>query len=154
MKTSFRLLLSAAIGLAVSLASISSLRAADATVYQLNAQPLAQISGSPGAAAVKPTFAASLTLNQNAGMVQQLNGVSTTSATCAVTVGGAGNFGQLLIVICSADSSGTVTYTFSNAAGKFLPTATAAPTAGTSITVAFVSDGTVWHEFARSASAQ
>lgn len=147
MKTSFRLLLSAAIGLAVSLASISSLHAQ--TVYNQPANPLAQILGGPGASAATPTFAATVALPVTNNAVVQLNGVSTTSATSTLT-SGAAPFGKTLVVVCKADSSGTVTYTFGTG---FKSTGTAAPTAGTTIVVLFVGDGTNFFEVARSSSA-
>lgn len=147
MKTSFRLLLSAAIGLAVSLASVSYLRAQ--TIYNQPANPLAQILGGSGASAATPTFAATVALPIATNAVVQINGVSTTSATSTLTAGVA-PFGKILVVFCKADSSGTVTYTFGTG---FKPTGTAAPTAGTTIVVLFVSDGTNFFEMGRSSSA-
>ena len=122
---------------------------AGCTVYGLNADSLGQISATPGAPVTKPTFAAAVAIADRTGIVHELDGVNSTSATCAVTSSG-GTYGQLLIVPCKADASGTVTYTFGSG---FKSTGTAAPTAGKTIVVAFISDGTNFFEFARSASA-
>lgn len=119
------------------------------TVYRLKANPLAQISGTDGAPVVQPTYAAAIVLDPNAGIAQQLLGVAAVSAACAVTTPNVGGFGQMLILMCS--DVGGVTYTFG---AGFKPTGTVNPTTGKTITVAFMSDGTVWREFSRSASAQ
>ena len=139
-----------------ALAFVSTIKAdPSGSIYNLNAFPLQQITGSPGPGTVaQPTFAATMTIGtnqENSGLVQQILGVSTVSSTCTLNAGSGGQFGQLLITICSASASGTVTYTFGT---SFLPTATVAPTAGKSITVLWVADGTSWHEICRSASAQ
>lgn len=119
------------------------------TVYSLRVNPLAQISGTAGAEAVAPTYASAIVLDPNAGLVQLIAGVAATSATSTVTTPNVGQFGQLLIVIVT--DTGGVTVTFGTG---FKPTGTVNPTTGKAITVAFVSDGTVWREFSRSASAQ
>ena len=119
------------------------------TIYNCRVNPLAQISGSPGADAVSPTYAAAIALDPNAGLVQLIAGVAATSATSTVTTPNGGQFGQLLIVIVS--DTGGVTVTFSTG---FKATGTVNPTTGKAIVVAFVSDGTYWREFSRSASAQ
>jgi hypothetical protein len=124
---------------------------AQATIYNQPAAPLAQIAGGPGAPILHSTFAATITLNPSLGAVHQILGVNTTSATCTVNAGQTGQFGQFLITILSADASGTVTYTLGT---YFLPTATAVVTAGKSISMTWVSDGSNWHEIGRSASAQ
>lgn len=129
---------------------------AQATVYNQPANPIAQLVGGPGAQANIPTFAATMTISPIANgvlnAVTQLSGVSTTSSTCTLNAAAIGSFGQIWITICSASSSGTVTYTFGT---NFLPTATVAATASKSITVMWVSDGVLsWHEVCRSASAQ
>ena len=149
MKTFSRLLLLSA---SVALFACSSF--AQQTVYNITggaANGLQQISGGPSAGALQPTFAATIALNPNLGIVQKFAGVSTTSATCTVTTANPGQFGQMLITQCAADSTGTVTYTFST---NFLPTATVAATASKSLSVLWFSDGIAWHELARSASAQ
>lgn len=120
------------------------------SIYNLPAEPLHQISGGPGAMAYQPTYAAAVVIDPSQGITCKLNGVSGTSATCTVTTPNVGGFGQFLVTICAA-AGGTVTYTFS---GNWLPTATVAPTIGKSISVLWVSDGTVWRELSRSASAQ
>lgn len=122
---------------------------AHSTPYRLEPDGLAQISGTPGAPVLQPTFGATVQLNPSLGIHRKLLGVNTTSATCTVNTG-TGSFGQLMIVHCAADASGTVTYTFGT---NFKSTGTAAPTAGKSIIVAFVSDGANFFEFARSAAA-
>lgn len=149
MKTTFRLL--SALFCAFALATIVN---AQQTVYNITggaANGLQQIAGGPSAGALQPTFAATVALNPNLGIVHKLAGVNTTSATCTVSTANPGGFGQFLITICAADSTGTVTYTFST---NFKPTATVAPTASTAITVLWVSDTVAWHEVCRSASAQ
>lgn len=150
MKTISRLLLIAAASVAMFAASAS----AQQTVYNITggaANGLQQIAGGPSAGPLQPTFAATIALNPNLGIVHKLAGSNTTSATSTVSTPNPGAFGQVLIVICAADSTGTVTYTFST---NFLPTATVAATASKAITVCYVSDGVAWHEFCRSASAQ
>lgn len=122
---------------------------ANTTPYNLLTDGLAQLSGSPGAPTVAPTYAAVIALDPNAGIVQLIAGVAAVSATCTVNTTNDGNFGQLLIVIVT--DNGGVTVTFGT---NFKPTATVNPTTGKAITVAFVSDGGAWREFSRSASAQ
>jgi hypothetical protein len=116
------------------------------TPSRLNANKVGSLIGQFSIGPSVPTFAATVALVPDVP-VQQLNGVNTTSATCTVTAGIA--YG-LLVVICKADASGTVTYTFGTG---FKSTGTAAPTAGKTIVVAFIGDGTNYFEFARSASA-
>lgn len=150
MKTISRLIL-----LAASVALFAIVPAsAQQTVYNITggaANGLQQISGGPSAGALQPTFAATIALNPNLGIVHKLAGVNSTSATCTVSTANPGQFGQVLITQCAADSTGTVTYTFST---NFLPTATVAATAGKSLSVLWFSDGVAWHELARSALAQ
>ncbi len=76
-----------------------------------------------------------------------INGVSATSATVSLTTTYVAPAGARLIVVINA-SGGTITATFSTG---FRPSATAAPTVGASMTVEFVSNGTVWLESSRSA---
>lgn len=150
MKTISRLLFLVAASVALFIASAS----AQQTVYNITggaANGLQQISGGPSAGALQPTFSAAVALNPNLGIVHKLNGVNTTSSTCTVTTANPGQFGQLMITQCAADSTGTVTYTFST---NFLPTATVAATASKSLSVLWFSDGIAWHELSRSASAQ
>lgn len=73
-------------------------------------------------------------------------GVNATSATTSITTTFVAPAGSLLIVQVDA-VGGTVTATFSTG---FKPSATAAPTIGTTMTVNFVSNGTYWMESARS----
>lgn len=128
---------------------------ASGNIYNLYAFGLQQLTGSPGpGTVVQPTYAAAITIgtNQdNQGLVMQINANSTTSSTSTLTPGNGGQFGQMMITIISATGPGTATITF---ASPFKPTATAAPTTGTSITVMWVSDGNFWREMGRSASAQ
>lgn len=161
MKTRFpRFLLGAAFlavafVLALSLPFKRALADASGNIYNLYAFGLQQLTGSPGPGTVsQPPFAATITIGvntDNQGIVQQILGKNSVSATSTVNAGGTGTFGQMLEVICTADASGTVTYTFGT---SFLPTATVAATASKSITVIWTSDGTNWHEVCRSASAQ
>lgn len=137
----------------LSFALVSTVKAQSGqnTVYQLNPDGLAQISGTANARILQPTFSATMSVNPNLGIYHKFLGVNTTSATSTVSAAGPGQFGQMLVTQCAADASGTVTYTFST---NFLPTATVAATASKSITVLWFSDGIAWHECARSASAQ
>lgn len=121
--------------------------ASQVTPSALNSDLLGTLIGQ--AAIVAPTFAAAVALDLNAGLVQQLNGVNATSATCTVTAAMPEAKPRLLVVICKA-AGGTVTYTFGTG---FKATGDAAPTVGTTIAVAFIGDGTNFVEFARSASA-
>lgn len=150
MKNISRLLFAAI--LTVALFSIPAF--AQQTVYNITggaANGLQQISGGPSAQPLQPTFAATVAINPNLGIVHKIAGVNTTSATCTVSTANVGQFGQVMIVQCAADSTGTVTYTFTT---NFLATATVAATASKAISVIFFSDGIAWHELARSASAQ
>jgi len=134
------------------------------TVYNLLSNPLAQMSGSPGAQYNIPTYAATMTTapfsttasGGNGAMIcyTQINANSTTSSTCTLsTPTPSGNPGQQWVTIITASGPGTATITF--ATPQFLATGTAAPTTGKSISVFWVSDGTTaWHEVGRSASAQ
>lgn len=127
---------------------------AQQTVYNITggaANGLQQIAGGPSAQPLQPTFSSAVAINPNLGIVHKIAGVNSTSATCTVTTANVGQFGQFMVVQCAADSTGTVTYTFST---NFLPTATVAATASKSLSVIFFSDGVAWHELARSASAQ
>ena len=154
----------ATLGLCLTIAIIglyvTPVRLMAQTVYQLLANPLAQMSGSPGALFNQPTYAATMTIaplstaNGAMNSYTQINGNSTTSSTCTVsTPTPSANPGQQWTIIFTASGSNTVTFTLSTP--QFLPTATVAPTTGKSISVFFVSDGnTAWHEVARSASAQ
>lgn len=123
-------------------------------IYNLPSFPLQQITGGPGPGTVsQPPFAATMTIgtnSENQGLVQQIVATSTVSSSATVNAGSGGQFGQFLVTIVTA-VGGTETITFGT---SFLPTATAAPTIGKSITVCWVSDGTNWHEMCRSASAQ
>lgn len=135
---------------AIMAAGLVSTTAHAQTIYQQPAASVAQLVGGPGAPVNQPTYAATMTIPISLPVLE-INANSATSATSTVNAGAVGTFGQLLITIITASGSGTATITFGT---NFLPTATAAPTTGKSITVAWVSDGTVWHEFSRSASAQ
>ena len=158
----------ATLGLCLTIAIIglyvTPVRLMAQTVYQLLANPLAQMSGSPGALFNVPTYASTMTIaplspisvggNGSMNSYTQINGNSATSSTCTVsTPTPSSNPGQQWTIIFTASGSNTVTFTLSTP--QFLPTATVAPTTGKSISVFFVSDGnTAWHEVARSASAQ
>lgn len=149
MKT--RSLVASVFALILAVFALVSPAFAQDTIYNVPPQPLQQLAGGPTARAAVPTFGAIITVNPNITLVHTLNGVSTVSAAATVNCPGTGGYGQFMILMCKASASGTVTYTFSQ---NFLPTATAAPTASKAITVFFVSDGTVWREVSRSASAQ
>lgn len=149
MKNPTRIFLAGALALAAALFAYSQ-----ATIYNQPANAIAQHFGGPGASPYIPTFAATITISPIGVSAVQFKGVNTTSSTCTVSAGDDGNWGQQLITVCSADSTGTVTYTFSSAANNFLPTGTVVATASKSISVLWWSDGSVWHEVSRSASAQ
>ncbi len=73
-------------------------------------------------------------------------GVSGTSATSTLTPSAAGNAGDLLTILTSADASGTVTVTF---ASTFHSSGTQATTASHFSSIVFQSNGTIWIELSR-----
>lgn len=119
--------------------------AAEVTVYRLRANHLAQISGTNGAPNVAPTYAATMSIDPNAGLVQTIAGLNSTSATCTLNAASAGQAQQLLIFLLQ--DTGGVTYTFGT---NFKSTGTANPTTTKTIQIMFVSDGTNWREICRS----
>jgi hypothetical protein len=121
------------------------------TPFTLPINHLAQLGGAPGSPANVVAGAAALVLNPNDGAVVRIDGDSAVSATIAITTPNFRGFGGFLVTIINASGAGTVTATFGSG---FLPTATVAPTTGKAISVLWVSDGIVWREVARSASAQ
>jgi len=121
------------------------------TPFTLPINHLAQLGGLPAAPANVVAGAAALVLNPNDGAVVRIDGDSAVSATLAITTPNFRGFGAVLITIVNASGAGTVTATFGSG---FKPTATAAPTTGKAISILWVSDGVVWREVARSASAQ
>ena len=122
---------------------------ADITVYRLKANPLAQFAGNPEAPVVAPTYAATITLDPNAGYAQLINGVATTSATCTINAASAGVQGQTLVLFIR--DTGGITVTFGT---YFKSQGTCNPTTGKTIAVHFVSDGTNWYEPAARATAE
>lgn len=98
---------------------------------------------------IAPTYAATMTVDDDAGMFQQIN---TTSAVGNATVNcdDPGSPGQLLILEIANDAGGARTITFGT---NFRSTGTVVGTASKSILVAFMSNGTKYMEIARSASA-
>jgi len=122
---------------------------AQTTVFGLSnrCDGLSQITGSNGAPTIQPTYAATVTINPDLGIVQEILGVNSTSATCTVSAAGAGKHGQCLRLIL-ADTGG-VTYTFTATTGHFVNTGTVNPGTGKKIIVDFISDGTNWREVAR-----
>lgn len=122
---------------------------AQTTVFGLSnrCDGLSQITGSNGAPSVKPTYAATVTINPDTAIVQEIAGVNATSATCTISASYGGKFGQWLRLIL-ADTGG-VTYTFTATAGNFVNTGTVNPGDGNKIIVDFQSDGTNWREVCR-----
>lgn len=119
------------------------------TVYTLNADSLAQISGSPAARVLAPTYAAIITsISPNAGIVHWINGVAATSATCTINMGGGGQSDQLLILVIRDTGGVTVTFGTNMKSGG-----TCNPGTGKQIAVTFMSDGTNWVEINRTATA-
>jgi hypothetical protein len=114
-------------------------------IFTSDPNVLAALTGRGSPNLVAPTYAASMTIDPSAGLFQQL--VLTGNATLTPLNGG--KPGQLLVLEIQA-SGGTRTATF---ASVFKSTATAAPTIGASILVAFMSDGTSFKEVCRTASA-
>lgn len=121
------------------------------TPFNLPINHLAQLGGAPGAPGNIVAGAAALVLNPSDGAAVRIDGDSAVSATIAVTTPNFRGFGALFVTCVNASGVGTVTATFGSG---FLPTATVAPTTGKAITVLWWSDGVVWREIARSASAQ
>ncbi len=121
------------------------------TPFTLPINHLAQLGGAYNAPANVVAGAAALVIKPSDGAVVRIDGDSAVSATIAATATDFRGFGAILITICRASGASTVTTTFGSG---FLPTATAAPTTGKSISILWVSDGVVWREVCRSASAQ
>jgi hypothetical protein len=163
----------AALGLLLALVAVvlwigpARLKASGVTVYNLYANPLAQLTGTPGASANVVTETATMTLmpfqpagsaatgNSDFNLVTEVSGANSIAATSTITAGAAGSFGQLWIITLLSNAAGDasgVTYTF--ATPLFKPTATVAVSAGKSLSVVWISDGTAWREIARSSSAQ
>jgi hypothetical protein len=119
------------------------------TVYNLDADALAQISGSGVSVPYAPTYAASITLD--VGVTSYANVVTTAAIGNASILASSGGLpGQRLSVIISNDSGGARTITFST---NFRATGTVVGTASKVIAVNFVSDGSKFIEQGRSASA-
>lgn len=129
-------------------------RGVNNTAFSANADITAQLTGTgnpvPGAIAL--TYAATQAIESlmtNTRYVE-INGSNTTSATCTVTTKFVATPGAILVVNVLADSSGTVTATFSTG---FKVTGTVAATASTNFPVLFVSNGVAWVELARPTAA-
>ena len=142
----FSLLLSVVI-LAFIFTPAARAQSGSTTVYQLKPDGLAQLTSSPGYRTLGPTYAATMTLDPNAGIVHQILGVATTSATCTLNAPSGGTFGQILIIL--VQDTGGITLTFGT---NFKSTGTVNPTTGKTIPVLFVSDGTNFREVARAAA--
>lgn len=131
-------------------AANTTTRGVNNTAFSFNPDKVAQLFGSvgPPPGVISPTFAAAVVLDPiiNYANVIRILGVSTVSATCAVTTSNIALAGAMLVVICEA-AGGTVTYTFG---AGFKTSATAAPTIATSMAVTFFSNGTNWIEAGRS----
>ena len=121
------------------------------TPFTLPINHLAQMGGAFNAPANVVAGAAALVLKPADGSSVRIDGDSAVSATLAITTPDFRGFGAWYLTCVRASGVGTVTATFGSG---FKPTATVAPTTGTAISVLWWSDGTVWREVARSASAQ
>ncbi len=121
------------------------------TPFTLPINHLAQLGGASNAPGNVVAGAAALVLNPADGAVVRIDADSAVSATIAATTTNFRGFGAIWITIVNASGASTVTATFGSG---FKPTATAAPTTGKAISILWVSDGVVWREVARSASAQ
>ena len=120
------------------------------TAFSFNPDPVAQFTGT-GAPIVNysPTYAATQAIAPQlvaGARCILINGVNSVSATTTVSSTYVLPFGAQLQIIVKA-TGGTVTATFGTG---FKPSATAAPTVGTQITVDFTSDGTNLVETGRS----
>lgn len=116
-----------------------------ANIFTSDPNKLAALTGKGSPNLVAPTYAATLSVDPAAALFQQF----TLTGDVTLNALSAGVPGQELILEIAA-SGGTRTATFGT---NFRESGTAAPTTGTSIVVAFISNGTYWMEFARSASA-
>ena len=120
------------------------------TIYQVNANPVAIATGSPGAdlSTAVPTYAATVNGDLANNGFLLINGVAATSATCTLNVNKGYNPGQLAQVLVK--DTGGVTLTF----GTNLKSAgTVNPTTGKAIAVDFTYDGANWIESGRAAAA-
>jgi hypothetical protein len=117
-------------------------------IYNLNADPLAQLSGSGNSIVYLPAYATSLALDPTQGALCQV--ITTAAGNSTFTASSLGKFGQNWTIEVANDAGGARTITFSTG---FRATATVVGTASKSILVEFVSDGTVWKESGRSAAA-
>lgn len=153
--------------LAVIWIAPSALKAAPGSIYNANTNPLLQLSGSPGASANIVTETATMSLqpfqpqggtsgtgNGDFNILTEVSGANSISSTSTINAGAVSPFGTIWIVTLlsnSASDSSGVTYTFGT---NFKPTGTVAVSAGKSLSVLWISDGTYWREVCRSASAQ
>ena len=91
------------------------------------------------------TYAATMTIDVTKSL-HVLSVSNTTSATVTLTPSAAGSAGDILTLLTTADSSGTVTATF---ASTFHSSGTQATTASKFSSIVFQSDGTRWYEISR-----
>ena len=129
-------------------------RGVNNNAFTPNADIIAQLTGTgqPVPGALSLTYAATQAI---ASILQysryvEIAGSNTTSSTTSITTTFVATPGSLLIVNVKADSSGTVTATFSTG---FKSTGTVAATLSTNFPVLFVSNGTAWVEVARPTAA-
>lgn len=124
------------------------------TAFSPNPDIVAQLTGTgapvPGAVAL--TYAATQAIEKllQYSRYIEIAGSNTVSATCTITTAYVAPAGSLLVVNVKADSSGTVTATFSTG---FKVVTTVAATLSTNFPVLFVSNGTAWVEVARPTAA-
>jgi len=136
------------------MAQLPTSRGVNNTAFSPNSDITAQLTGTGGPVpgAVSLTYAATQAI---ASILQysryvEINGSNTTSATTTVTTTFVPPKGARLIVNVLADSTGTVTATFSTG---FKVTGTVAATSSTNFPIDFVSNGTVWVETGRPTAA-
>ncbi len=115
-----------------------------ANIFTSDPNKLAALTGKGSPNLVAPAYAATMVIDENAGMFQQI----TMTGNLALNTVGPGVPGQELTIEFAA-SGGTRTATLGS---NFRPTGTVAPTVGTSIVVEFKSNGTDFLEVGRSAA--
>ncbi len=120
-----------------------------ANAFTPDANKLAALTNKGSPNLVAPTYAATITIDPDAGMFQL---ITTTSAIGNATLNAlsVGKPGAMLELEIANDASSARTITFGT---NFRSTGTVVGTASKSILVSFRSNGTKWMEVARSASA-
>jgi hypothetical protein len=118
---------------------------ATTTIFNQNANAIAQFHGGPGRVDYAPTYAATMALDLANNAYAFINGLNSTSPTSTITATTGGVLGQEAAVMIK--DTGGITVTLST---NFKVSATVNPTTGKTITVFFMSNGTNWIETGRS----